>query len=101
MDRAFEFRRANPRSLAVLYGIRLLLVAWVIYWTFALMYPVEPGIGHLISTAGGLFTAIWMYCNVIQARYEIQELFVPPFQLTAGWEFLVIGGPCMLGGHFL
>jgi hypothetical protein len=101
MDRPFEFRRANPRSLAVLYGVRLLVVASILYWTFALVYPVEPGTGHLVSTAGALFTSIWFYCNVIQAKHEIQELFVPPFQLTAGWEFMLIGPPCMMGGHFL
>lgn len=101
METRAEFRRVPLRGLIILYGVRFFIVALILLWAWDLAWVAERQVGDLVSSAGALFTAIWMYCNVIQARYEIQELFVPPFQLTAGWEFLVIGSPCMMGGHFL
>lgn len=101
MASSYEFASVNLRGRIVLYGIRFFVVLMSVIWAWDLAVLADRETGSLLSSAGALFTGFYVYSNVSRAKHEIQELFVPPYQVDAGWEFLLIGLPCMIAGNFV
>ncbi|MBD3649355.1 MAG: hypothetical protein HUJ31_18320 [Pseudomonadales bacterium] len=59
------------------------------------------GLTDALEEVGSVCTLIWIYCNVIRVKVEIQELFVPPFNTLNGLEFLVLGFACFVAATYL
>jgi hypothetical protein len=91
MDKKYEFSHQTTKQKAILISVKifvLLLLAGAIY-----SLGGEPEtLQERISAIGRILICFWLYSNLVRAKVEIQELFVPPFVVHNGVEFLVVGG---------
>lgn len=90
MATEYEFRHQSFKQKAMLYGVRAFSVI-LISSLFSNLGWQETTLSDRLSIIGGAFTFIWVYCNLLKVKIEIQELFVPPFDTLSGFEFLLMG----------
>lgn len=88
--RNFEFRRTSVKDKVILYGVRGVVMGLIFLAIGSL--ATQDSLVYQIRATANICICIWMYCNLVQAKVDIQELFVPPFNIRHGLEFLAIGG---------
>lgn len=92
MSDQFEFRSQSLKQKLSLFGVRGLLIGMISLSLYMLATDTSQDLSEILRRSGGVFVSIWAYTNIVQAKVEIQELFIPPFQMNEGVELLVIGG---------
>lgn len=101
MPANYEFRSQTLRQKLILYGTRLIVVVWLLAVLYRLAFSEYRGFVETVEDVGSVCTLIWVHCNVIQAKVEIQELFVPPFNTLNGLEFMLLGVACYLTATYM
>ena len=88
MREDFEFSYQSPKQKILLIILKLLTFLLIVFSLYTLGWSDES-FDEKISSAGGVFTGIWVYSNLLRVKIEIQELFVPPFNILHAKEFLI------------
>lgn len=89
-ERSYEFGYQSKKQKLVILSIKglvLLLLMSNLYW---LGWNDSTTIDKL-AHVGGVLIWFYVYANLLHVKVEVQELFVPPFNIAHAVEFLVIG----------
>ncbi len=89
-DRSYEFGYQSKKQKLLLLSLKaivLLLLMSNLYW----LGWNEGSTIDKLANIGGVLIWFYVYANLLQVRVEVQELFVPPFNIAFAIEFLLIG----------
>jgi len=89
-ERSYEFGYQTRKQKLALLSIKalvLLLLLSNLYWLGWNESSTIDKLAHI----GGVFIWFYVYANLLHVKVEVQELFVPPFNIAHAVEFLVIG----------
>ena len=99
MDKHYEFGYQSPKQKAIIIGVKVFVFAVMAQSLYILGWQEET-LAERVTSVSVVFTCIWVYMNLQNVKTELKELFVPPFNIFAGLEFLLVGFCLGLYGTF-
>lgn len=99
--RRYEFDGKRLQRRLVALGSRALLVAVIAIGLARLIWTTPEDLQEVLRGLGTTLVPLWWYLNLAAVRFDPSELYVPPAQVTAGAEFLLVGLGCFLAGFLL
>jgi len=90
MSKKYEFGHQSTRQKVILIGVKFFVLLLLAESIYSLGWHTES-LQERISATGRLLIYFWLYTNLMRAKIEIQELFVPPIVQKNGVEFLLFG----------
>lgn len=90
MTKQYEFSHQSIKQKLVLITFKLMVLLLLGYSIYNLGWS-STSLQDRIADVGSILIWFWIYSNLMQVKVEVQELFVPPFNIKNGAEFLVIG----------
>lgn len=97
----YEFRHQSSRQKAILYLVKALVLVLLSFAIYTLVSDANHSTGSELRSIASIYAAFWIYANLLHVKVEIQELFVPPFDIRHGLEFLIIATPLYLISYFV
>lgn len=101
MSSNYEFKHQAYSQKIILYAVRSLLLILIVFFLWILGWSEALDLADQLNVTGSILIGFWAYLNVSQAKHEIQELFVPPFNTLNAYEFVVLGMVSFAGAFFL
>lgn len=96
----FEFRTQTNSQKFTLYLLRAIVLGLIASSIFFYDSNKLGGTNGLLNTIGGVMVGIWIYSNLLQAKIEVQELFIPPYNLNNAPECTIIAVILMTASWF-
>jgi len=90
MNKKYEFGHQSTKQKVILIGVRVFILLLLAQAIYNLGWQAET-LQEKIGAIGNILIWIWLYTNLMRAKIEIQELFVPPIVQKNGVEFLLFG----------
>ena len=89
MDKNYEFGYQSKKQKAILLAARLVILAFMADSFYSLGW-LDVSLEEKLKSIAGASLMVWMYLNISSVKIEIKELFVPPFDINRGLEFMFL-----------
>lgn len=90
MSKHYEFSYQSKKQRLGVYVAKLAMLLLMSNSAYMLGWHADTLVEKL-SAVGGICIWVWVYSNLLFVKVEVKEIFVPPFNIRNGLEFLAIG----------